>query len=42
MDRRTWDVRPFRGMRGKLVIRDASARGWGHLLVDEIAIWSAP
>jgi hypothetical protein len=42
MDRRVWDVRPFRGQRGKLVIRDASAGGWGHITVDEIAMWKSP
>jgi hypothetical protein len=42
MDERAWDVRPFRGLRGRLVIRDASASAWGHLTVDEIALWRAP
>lgn len=42
MGARAWDLRPVRGLRAEIVIRDASTGGWGHLLVDEIAMWRAP
>jgi hypothetical protein len=39
---RVWDLAPFRGKQATLVIRDRSARGWAHLLVDEIVEWARP
>jgi hypothetical protein len=39
LGRRVWDLAPYRGKQGTLVISDRSGRGWAHLLVDEIVEW---
>jgi len=42
LGRRVWDVTPFQGREAELVIVDASAGGWGHLEVADVALWRSP
>jgi hypothetical protein len=33
------DVRPYKARTGHIEIVDNNTRGWGHIIVDEIALW---
>ncbi|HQK18714.1 MAG TPA: hypothetical protein PLJ27_14745, partial [Polyangiaceae bacterium] len=39
LGRRVWDIAKFRGKSARLVVEDRSADGWGHILLDEFALW---
>lgn len=38
----TWDVRDLAGKSGRIVIRDDSTTGWGHINVDQIELRDEP
>ena len=39
LGRRVWDIAPFKGKTGHIEVVDATAGGWGHIMVDEILQW---
>lgn len=41
LGRRVWDIRDLRGRRARVEVVDASGRGWGHVLADEVVQWTA-
>ena len=39
LGRRVWDVTEHVGRQARLVIRDGSPDGWGHIVLDEVTQW---
>lgn len=42
MQRRIWDLRPFQGKPGVIVINDLASGPWGHINVDDFRYYSRP
>ncbi len=42
MRRVRWDLRPWKGREGRLLIVDYAMGPWGHVLVDDVRLWEPP